>query len=89
MINSKQREIIFTRNATEAINLVAYSWAKTNIKKDDVILLSKMEHHSNIIPWRLLSESVGCKIKYLEITDDGNLPLENIDVIPWQKSKKT
>ncbi len=81
MINSKQREIIFTRNATEAINLVAYSWAKTNIKKDDVILLSKMEHHSNIIPWRLLSESVGCKIKYLEITDDGNLDLENIDVL--------
>jgi len=81
MLNTKQKEIIFTRNATEAINLVAYSWAKNNIEKDDVILLSKMEHHSNIIPWRLLSESIGCKIKYLEITSDGNLDLENLDLL--------
>ena len=53
-INAENDEIIFTRNATEAINLVAYSWGQKNIKRGDTILLTEMEHHSNIVPWQIL-----------------------------------
>ncbi len=74
--NSAQ-EIIFTRNATEAINLVAYSWGNTFIKKNDEILISLMEHHSNIVPWQLLAKRVGCKIKFIGITKNGELDLED------------
>lgn len=73
-INARtSKEIIFTRNATESINLVAYSWGRQNIKKADVIVLSIMEHHSNIVPWQILKKEIGCKIIYLTITEDGRL----------------
>ena len=72
-------EIIFTRNATEAINLVAYSWGRKNIKKGDIILLSEQEHHSNIVPWQILAKEKKAIIKYLKINKRGNLSLNELE----------
>ncbi len=67
------REIVFVRNATEGINLVAYSWGRHNIGKGDEILISAMEHHANIVPWQMLCESVGAVLRVVPITDAGEL----------------
>ena len=72
-----EKEIIFTRNATEAINIVAKSWGEKNIKENDEILISIMEHHSNIVPWQLLAEKNKCKVKFTKITKEGTLDLED------------
>ena len=72
-------EIIFTKNATESINLVAQTWAQQNIGRGDAILLSELEHHSNIVPWQMLRERVGCEIRVIPITSDGLLDLTNLD----------
>ena len=72
-----EKEIIFTRNATEAINIVAKSWGETNLKENDEILISIMEHHSNIVPWQLLAEKNKCKVKFTKITKEGTLDLED------------
>jgi cysteine desulfurase/selenocysteine lyase len=69
-------EVIFTRNTTESINLVAYSWARANVKQGDEIVLTEMEHHSNIIPWILLAEETGAVLKHIPFGDDGMLDLE-------------
>src|SRR5882672_3573750 len=76
-INAKSAdEIIFTRGTTEGINLVASSWGAKNLKAGDVILLTEMEHHSNLVPWQLLAQKTGAKISYLPVTgDDGLLDL--------------
>ena len=70
------KEIIFTRNATEAINIAARSWGEFNLKEDDEILLTIMEHHSNIVPWQLIAAKNKCKIKYVGITKEGKLNLD-------------
>ena len=70
------KEIIFTRNATEAINIAARSWGEFNLKEDDEILLTIMEHHSNIVPWQLIASKNKCKIKYVGITKEGKLNLD-------------
>lgn len=72
-----KRQIIFTRNATEAINLVAYSWGRANIKKGDEILLTEMEHHSNLVPWQILASGVGAKLKFIPIDSNGELRIRN------------
>jgi cysteine desulfurase/selenocysteine lyase len=73
-------EIIFTRGTTEAINLVANTWGVQNLAPDDVILLTEMEHHSNIVPWQLLAARTGAKLAYLPVTgDDGFLDLRGLD----------
>ena len=72
------REIIFTRNATEAINLVAYSWGDSQLKEGDEIIISLMEHHSNLVPWQLLAERKNCKLIYIGITEKGQLDLEEL-----------
>jgi cysteine desulfurase/selenocysteine lyase len=72
-------EIIFTRNATEAINLVAYSWGRKNIKNGDIIILSEQEHHSNIVPWQILAKEKNAVIKYLKINETGNINLNEIE----------
>jgi len=74
-INSNKDEVIFTKNTTEGINLVAYSWGLSNLKKDDVILITKMEHHSNIIPWQFVSKKTGCKLEYVPLNNDGSLDM--------------
>jgi cysteine desulfurase / selenocysteine lyase len=80
-INARSpEEIIFTRGTTEGINLVAYAWGAKNIKAGDKILLTEMEHHSNIVPWQLLAERTGAKLAYLPITGDiGLLNLDRLD----------
>src|SRR3954471_12609729 len=73
-------EIIFTGGTTEGINLVASAWGSNHIKAGDRILLTEMEHHSDIVPWQLLAERAGAKLVYLPITgDDGKLDLARID----------
>jgi cysteine desulfurase/selenocysteine lyase len=67
------KEIIFVRNATEALNLVAFSWARANLKPGDRVLLTEMEHHSNIVPWQMLAKEKGLKLDYVRINDDGIL----------------
>ena len=75
-INSNPTEVIFTRGTTEAINLIAYSWGLKNLKKDDEILISEMEHHSNIIPWEIISQRSGAISNYIKIKNDGTLDFE-------------
>ena len=78
-INAKDSEIVFTRNATEALNLVAYSWGLQNLKKGDRILLTEMEHHSNIVPWQLIANYTGAEIDYIPFNEDGLLVEEEVD----------
>jgi cysteine desulfurase/selenocysteine lyase len=68
-------ETIFTRNATEALNLVAYSWGRANVGPDDLVVLTQMEHHSNIVPWQLL----GCQLAWVGVDDDGLLDMDALD----------
>jgi cysteine desulfurase/selenocysteine lyase len=81
------KEIVFTRGATEAINLVASSWAETHLKAGDEILLTQMEHHSNIIPWQLLRDRIGVVIKVADITDDGALDWDSFSSLLSEKTK--
>ena len=76
---AKPEEIIFTRNATEAINLVAYTFARERIKSGDEIVLSIMEHHSNIVPWHFLRERQGAVIKWAPVDDEGNFLLDELE----------
>ncbi len=73
------RSIIFTRGTTESINLVASSWGRQHLSDGDVILLSEMEHHSNIIPWQLVARETGAEVRYIPITHDGELDLSTLD----------
>src|SRR3954463_11864481 len=76
---ARTEEVVFTRNATEAINLVASSWGEANIKAGDEIVLSIMEHHSNIVPWHFLRERHGAVIKWVDVDDDGNFLLDEFE----------
>ena len=76
-INARQsKQVIFTRNTTESINLVAYSWGNTNISAGDRIVLTELEHHSNLVPWQLLAQRTGARLEFVPITDDGLLRLD-------------
>lgn len=75
-INSRSEEIIFVRNATEGLNLVAYSWGRANIKKGDAVVVSLLEHHSNLVPWQEICEEVGAHLRVIEIDEEGRLILE-------------
>jgi len=81
------KEIIFVRNATEALNLVALTWARANLKSGDRILLTEMEHHSNIVPWQMLAKEKGLRIDYVEIRDDGILNWENFEQLIKESPK--
>lgn len=70
------RSVIFTRNTTESLNLVARSWGRGNLKKGDEIILSEMEHHSNIVPWIQLSKEIGAVLRYIPVVDDGYLDMD-------------
>jgi len=75
---SSEREVIFVRNATEAINLVAYSWGRTNLATGDLILSTEMEHHANLVPWQQLAAATGATLEFVRITDDGRLDLDDM-----------
>ena len=72
-------EIVFTKNATEAINLVAHSWGRTNLAEGDVVLLTALEHHANIVPWQQLAAERGVEIRWIPLDDDGRLDLTDLD----------
>ena len=74
-------EIIFTRNATEAINLVSYSWGRPNVSKNDIIVISEMEHHSNIVPWQILADEKGAIVDYIGVDNDGYLDMTQYEEI--------
>lgn len=75
-INARQsKQIIFTRNTSESINLVAYTWGHANIHAGDLIVLTTMEHHSNLVPWQLLAQRTGARLEFIPVTDDGQLDL--------------
>lgn len=79
-VNIKDRqEIIFVRGTTEAINLVAYAWGRPHVKEGDIILTTEYEHHSNIVPWQLLTQEKRAKIEYIRMDDDGELILDDLD----------
>ena len=87
-IDVSPEEIIFTRNTTESINLIAHSWARTNLKKDDGVAITELEHHSNIVPWQILSQEIGTRLEYVGIDENGFLDLEYlIDLISSKKVK--
>src|SRR5206468_5466082 len=73
------REVLFTKNVTEAINLVAYSWGRANLRAGDAVLLTEMEHHANLVPWLMLQEERGIELRWLGITPDYQLDLNNLD----------
>jgi cysteine desulfurase/selenocysteine lyase len=70
------REVVFTRNATESINLLANAWGRANLKPGDLVLLTEMEHHSNLVPWYMLAEEIGLHLEFVPVTDEGKLDLE-------------
>ncbi|HEY8495594.1 MAG TPA: cysteine desulfurase [Limnochordales bacterium] len=74
-----ERTIVFTKNATESINLVAYSWARARLKPGDEILVSPIEHHSNLVPWQLAARATGASLRFFPVTEDGRLRLDNLD----------
>lgn len=74
---SSPREIVFTRNASEAINLVARSWGDSTLREGDEVLLTVMEHHSNLVPWQLLAQRTGCVLRHVGLTEDGRFDLED------------
>src|SRR3954467_8829764 len=71
-------EIVFTRGTTESINLVAQAWGGKFLREGDVILLTEMEHHSNLVPWQLLAERTGVRLRFVPVRDDGTLALEQL-----------
>lgn len=75
-INGKEREIIFVRNTSEAINLVSYSWGLDNLKKDDVVLTTLMEHHANMVPWQEVCRRTGARVEVVSITEDGRIDMD-------------
>ena len=82
-----EREIIFVRNATEAINLVARTWGEVNIEAGDEIVLTRMEHHANIVPWQMLAERKGAVIRVAEIDDDGVLDVPQLTSLLSDRTK--
>jgi cysteine desulfurase/selenocysteine lyase len=73
------REVVFTRGTTESVNLVAYSWGRTNVHRGDVILVTEMEHHSNLVPWQILAEERGATLRHIPMDAEGRLDLATLD----------
>ena len=87
-INSKnEEEIIFSKNATESLNLIAYSYGMKNLKKDDEIVISIMEHHSNLVPWQKVAKNTGAKLKYIYTNNNFELSEEEIEQKITDKTK--
>ena len=83
----EDREVIFVRGTTEAINLVAQTYGRENIRTGDEIIVSAMEHHSNIVPWQMLREATGAVLRVIPINDDGELMMDEFDRLLNEKTK--
>jgi cysteine desulfurase/selenocysteine lyase len=75
----RHEEIVFTKGTTESINLVAWAWGRANLKSGDAIVVTEMEHHSNLVPWHLVAGATGAEIRAVRMTDDGQLDLDSLD----------
>ena len=75
------REIVFTKNATESLNLVAHSWGRSNLRAGDVVVLTELEHHANLVPWHMLKAERDIELRFLRLTADGQLDLDELDAI--------
>ena len=87
LVGSTAGETVLTRNATEAINLVAYSWGSANISAGDLIVLTEMEHHSNLVPWQMLAQRTGAELAFVAVDADGRLDLESLDALLAREPK--
>jgi cysteine desulfurase/selenocysteine lyase len=79
--NAQTQEIIWTRNTTEAINLVSHSWGQQNVRRSDAILVTQLEHHSNLVPWQVLAETTGAELRFIPVDDRGVHVLDNLDAL--------
>ncbi len=79
--------IIFTRNTTESINLVAHAWGRRHLRNGDEILLSVIEHHSNLVPWQMLAQEVGCRLRFIDIDESGHLRLDQLDQVLTSRTR--
>ena len=86
-INVESREVIFTRNATESINLVAQSWGRANLRPGDEILLTVMEHHANLVPWQLIAGEKEARLRFIPLTEDGQLDLSTLDDLLTERTR--
>lgn len=88
-INAPEDEysIIFTRSTTESVNLVAYAWARQTLQPGDEIVVTEMEHHSNLIPWQEAAKHTGATLKYIPINENGHLNLDTLDSLLSQRTK--
>ncbi len=86
-INASPRQVIFTRGTTESINLVAYAWGRANLGPGDEVLITEMEHHANIVPWQILREQLGFTLRYVPVTDQGTLDLDELDGLLTERTK--
>ena len=80
-LGSSVEETIFTANATASINLVAYTWGRQHVGAGDLVVVTELEHHSNIVPWQILCNGVGAELAYVRVLDDGQLDLESLDAL--------
>ncbi|HEU4743121.1 MAG TPA: cysteine desulfurase [Meiothermus sp.] len=87
LVGADEREIIFVRNATEALNLVAYAWAMKNLRQGDEILLTEMEHHANLVPWHFVAKQTGAKISAIPITAEGRLDLDALETLLTNRTR--
>ncbi len=81
------KQVIFTRNTTESINLVAFSWGRANLGPGDEVLITEMEHHSNIVPWQILRDQVGFTLRYIPLAEDGTLDLTDLETLINERTK--
>jgi cysteine desulfurase/selenocysteine lyase len=87
-INARSsKEVIFTRGTTESINLVAYSWGRANLGPGDEVLVTEMEHHANLVPWQIMQEQLGFTLRYVPVTDQGLLDLDQLDDLLTERTK--
>lgn len=87
-INAKSgNELVFTRNTTESLNLVAYSWGRANLKSGELVILTEMEHHSNLVPWQMLAAERGVRLEFVHVTDEGLLDLDSLRLLLSQQPK--
>ena len=84
---ARPEEIVFTRNTTEGLNLVAYSYGLSHVRAGDEILISTMEHHSNILPWQMVCRQTGARLKFMECEPDGSLDLDKVEALVTEKTK--
>ena len=80
-------ELVFTRNTTESINLIAYTWARANLKKGDLVVLTEMEHHSNLVPWQMLAVEKEIRLEFIPVTEIGELDLQVFNKLLEQEPK--